>query len=172
MKKIISLLFILSLALALTACGKEDAHQETGTDPSTAQSAATQTTSPSSTASTAPAFQEIVLVDNDALTFKITGIQDDSILGYTWKVFLENKTDKELMFSLDSVAVNGFMCDPYWAEKVAPAKKSNSTISWLKSDFVENGIQTVEEVDFQLRVYDANDWLAEDVLKETFTVEP
>lgn len=172
MKKIISLLFALSLMLSLTACGKEDAHQETGTDPSTTQSAASQTTAPTTTASTAPAFQEIVLVDNDALTFKITGIQEDSILGYTWKVFLENKTGKELMFSMDSVSVNGFMCDPYWAEKVAPEKKSNSTISWLKSDFAENGIEAVDEVAFQLRVYDANDWLAEDVLKETFTVEP
>ncbi len=178
MKKLIIILTTTLLLLAMTGCGKEDIHQETGTDPTptTTQSAATQspstqtTTAPSTQA--APVFQEIVLVDNEQITVKITGVTTDPLRGYTLKVFLENKTDKELLFTMDGTSVNGFMCDPFWAEIVAADKKSNSNISWLESDFEENGIEIVEEISFRLRVYDSNDWLAEDILNESFTIKP
>ena len=106
------------------------------------------------------------------LTFTITGIEEDALMGYTLKVFLENKTEKELMFTLEDTSVNGFMCDPFWAETVAAGKKSNTTISWFETDFQDNGIETVEDITFTLRVYDNDDWMADDILKEVFTVNP
>ena len=54
-------------------------------------------------------FAEQVLVEDDNCTVKVTGIEADGLWGYTLKVFLENKTDTELMYSLEKVAVNGFM---------------------------------------------------------------
>lgn len=178
MKKTLTLLTAAALLLALSGCGKEDTKQETGTDPSTTQSttAATKPSTPETT-TTAPTepeavFEEIVLVENEDITFKITAVQNDPIRGYTLKVFLENKTDKELLFTFDNTSVNGFMCDPFWAEIVAAEKKSNNSISWLNSDFEENGIEDVEEISFTLRVYDSNDWLADDILNESFTIHP
>lgn len=97
---------------------------------------------------------------------------EDSIWGYTLKVFLENKTDKNLMFSADDVSVNGFMCDPFWACTVAPGKKANEKITFSEKSFQENGIEAVEEITFTLHIYDSNDFSAESVLKETFTVKP
>ena len=76
------------------------------------------------------------------------------------------------MFTVESVSVNGFMCDPFWAESVAAGKKSNTSISWFASDFEDNGIQEVEEITFTLRVYDSNDFLAEDVFRDTITIQP
>ena len=131
-----------------------------------------ETTQATTEAPAAAEFEKITLVDNDDITFTITGIDENGLMGYTLKVFLENRTDKDLMFAMDDTSVNGFMCDPFWAETVAAGKKSNTTVSWFETDFEENGIETVEEIVFTLRVYDSNDFLADDILNDTFTVNP
>lgn len=115
-------------------------------------------------------FEEIVIVDDENCCFKITGVDEDNIWGYTWNVYAENKTDKTLMFSFDDVAVNGYMCDPFWATEVSAGMKSNSEISWFTNEFEENGITGVENVVFTLRVFDSDDWLADPYLENVYTV--
>lgn len=167
MKKIIPMLTAAALFLTLTACGREDTSQETAPPPSSESTTTQQTT----TAQPDTKFEEMILVDNEDVTFKITAMENDPIWGYTLKVFVENKTDLDLMFTLEAVSINSFMCDPFWATAVSAGKKSNSSISWLESTLEENGIEAVEEITFTLRAYDDNDWMAEDVFCQTFTVE-
>jgi hypothetical protein len=50
--------------------------------------------------------------------------------------------------------------------------KSNSSISWFESEFEENGIESVEEIRFTLRVYDSKNFSAEDVFQGSFTIQP
>lgn len=124
------------------------------------------------TEATEATFQPIVLVDNDDICVKINSTESDSIWGYTLNVYLENKTDKELLFTVDDVSINRYMCDPFWAESVAAGMKSNSSINWFESSLEENSISDVKEIVFTLRVYDANDFYADDVLLKTFTITP
>lgn len=119
-----------------------------------------------------PADGELVLFDNEHCAMIITGYDPENLWGYTVNVYLENKTSKELMFSINDAAVNGYMCDPFWAETVAPGKRSNTSISWMASDFESNGITTVESLTLPVRVYDNNDWLAPELVDETFTITP
>ena len=105
-------------------------------------------------------------------TVIIKGYDEDALLGYGVNVFLENKTDKELMFSVSEVSVNGYMCDPFWATTVSAGKKANEQITFFKSDLEANGIDDVEEITFTLNIYDNADWLAEYLVKESFTVTP
>ena len=175
MKKIISLALAALLSLSMAACGSSDSVTTPPTTEAVTQvttAPATEATTVETTEATTAAFESIVLVDNEDITFSITGIEEDGLMGYTLKVFLENKTDRELMFTLEDTSVNGFMCDPFWAETVVAGKKSNTTISWFESDFQENGIESVEDITFTLRVYDNDDWMADDILKEVFTVIP
>ena len=163
-RMIVAILAVLMLS-SLTACvqAPDAPAQETAgkeTDQTTAATPATE------------AFEEMVLVDDENCTFKITATGTDSIWGYTLKVFLENKTDLDLMFSLEDVSVNGYMCDPFWASSVAAGKKANEEISFFDSDFEKNGITEVSEITFTLNVYDSNDWSADHLVKETFTIHP
>lgn len=119
-----------------------------------------------------PVDGEIVLFDNEDCAMIVTGFDPDNMWGYTMNVYLENKTDKNLMFSIDGAAVNGFMCDPFWADSIVSGKRSNTTISWMESDFEDNGITDVESLTLPIRVYDEDDWMAEDLINETFTVNP
>lgn len=152
---------ILSLVLAMVACGETPATEETA-----------PTLSASTTEPLPSGFSALTLVDNEQFTVRISDIDPKGFWGYTLKVYLENKTDKELMFSTDNVSVNGFMCDPYWAVTVAPGKKANEDISFGEGDFERNNIQSVEQIEFTLCIYDSNDILAGNLLEQVFTVKP
>lgn len=115
---------------------------------------------------------EKVIVNNDQLTFIILGSTDDNIWGYTLNCFIENKTDVAMMISWDDVSVNGFMIDPFWAETVAPGMRSYAQISFSTSQFEENAITEVENIEFTMRAYDSNNWSADDFVKESFVYEP
>ena len=179
-QKIYALLLCFLLTLSLAAC--KAASQDDTIVTTAPNNTPSTTTVPNTTPSTTTApqssiledsdFQALTLVDNEDVCFRITAIENDAIWGYTLKVYIENKTDKELMFSVDDVSVNGFMCDPFWAETVSPGKKSNSTISWFESDFEENEISEVEEITFTLNVYDSNDYNADDILQQEFIITP
>lgn len=170
MKKILCTAMAAVMILTLAACGSTGSNE---TDTLSTEGSTTQATTEATEGSVDTAvFEELTLVDNENATVKITAIDADNFWGYTLKVFLENKTDKELMFTVESVSVNGFMCDPFWAVSVAPGKKANDEISFSESDFEDNGIETVDEIVFTLRVFDSEDWMADDLVNETITVNP
>ena len=118
--------------------------------------------------------KEIIVADTENYTFKIKGSEYDEFWeAWNIKVYLENKTNENMMFSWEDVSVNGYMIDPFWASEVAPNKKENTTISFYESDFIENDIETVENVSFRLNIYNENPdtWeVTKEHLNDTFTV--
>ena len=172
MQKFIVVLAALAL---LISAGCAAAPEETTSRPVPQTSAPTtqattvpETTIPETTQPTV----EITLVDNGNCAVILKGYDENALLGYGMNVYLENKTDKELMFSVGEVSVNGYMCDPFWATTVSAGKKANEQITFFESDLEANGIESVEEISFTLNVYDNADWLAEYLVKESFTVNP
>ena len=163
-KRILLTLSALALVLSLAACGEAPSTDETVNNPSVS---VTEPSQPETSN-----FSPLTLVDSDQFTVKLSGIDPKGFWGYTLQVFIENKTDKELMFSTDDVSVNGFMCDPYWAASIAGGKKANEEISFSEGDFERNGIEAVKEIEFTLSIYDSNDILADDLFKQTFTIKP
>ena len=163
-QKMMAFLLAAVFCLALAACG--GAEENTTGSVNSSSSSTQESTKPSGTS------KEQVLVEDENITVKFTGTQEDSLWGYTVKVYLENNTDNDLMFSVDDVSVNGFMCDPFWASTVAAGKKANEKITFSEAAFAENGIEAVEEITFTLHVYDSNDLSADSLLKKTFTVNP
>lgn len=164
-RKALSACLVLSLLFSLTACGRKAAvPSETAQSTAAAESSAAPTVQ--------NAFAETVIVDNESCTFKVTAIEEEAFWGYTLKAFLENKTGKELMFTLQDVSVNGFMCDPFWATSVTAGMKSNADISFSASDFERNGISQVTDIEATVKVYDANDLTAGDVVYEHFILYP
>lgn len=115
---------------------------------------------------------EQVVVDNADITFIIYGSEIDDIWGYTLHAYIENKTDKHLMFSWDDVSVNGFMVTSLWAADVAPGMRSYTDILFAESDFADNNITTVEEIEYTLNVSNAKDWLSDAIFNQTFTYKP
>ena len=100
--------------------------------------------------------QPIVVVDNENITFTVKSTYYDDTWGeYGLKVYLENKTPDAVMFALEDVSVNGYMCDPFWASEVAGEKKENTNISWYITSLEENDInyKEITDIEFNLVAY-------------------
>ena len=113
-----------------------------------------------------------VIVDNEDLYFAIKNVRADAALGYTWKAYVENRTDKNLMFSFEKVSVNGVMCDLFWAEVINSGKKGNCEITWMRDALQKRGIDEVTQVDFTLNVYNDDDYTEAPLMHDPFTVCP
>ena len=115
---------------------------------------------------------QVVVADDENVRFVIEWADDEDSYAYTVYAYMENKTDKNLMFAWDLVSVNGLMVDPFWATVVAAGKNACSAITFYRSDLTENGITDVNEIEFTLTVSDYENWDAVNLLDKTFTYQP
>ena len=122
--------------------------------------------------SRAPTEDQVVLVDNDDLRFVIEWADEEDTSAYTVYVYMENKTDRNLMYSWDLVSVNDVMIDPFWAMSVAAGKKACSEVTFYRSELENNGIKEVSDIEFTLLVSDYDDWAADYLLEETYSYTP
>ena len=111
---------------------------------------------------------DFILVDNEYVTVIAVGYNDST--DFEIGLFLLNKTDKEVMFSVDDASLNGFMIDPYFAKSVLPGKCAYGSMNWSSSQLEENDITDVEEIEFKLKAYDYNDWFSDPFAEEIITL--
>lgn len=165
MKKKISILglliSILAICLFMTACGGSDADNDAATDQTDAE-VSTDTGEDTSAESL-----NQVLVDNEYITITLTNFDFDGFYGPEMKVLVENKSDRDIMVSIDDVSVNGFMLDPFWATTISAGKSANESIEWFDSDVEENGITSFETVECTFTGYDDDNY---DDLFDTDTI--
>lgn len=183
MKRLIACVCMFVLLLGLTACGgseeqvavekkEEIVISQTEAQVNETQSEETEMEESNSSAATI-SFEEITVVDNEYCTIKVTGIDADNMWGYTIKVFLENKSsDKTFMYAVMSAAVNGVDVDPMFASEVAAGKKSNEEIVFMSDDLNTAGIEDYTDIELNFRVYDTNNWEADDVAQASVHVYP
>lgn len=115
---------------------------------------------------------DLILVDNEYCTIIVTGYDPEGLLGYTVDLFAVNKTDKDMMISAENVSINGVMIDPFYAEQIIAEKSRYSAMTFLCSSLEENGISDINEIEFMLKAYDMNDWLAEEFVNEQVQLHP
>lgn len=170
MKKIASLILALMLIISLVACGGETT-PDNDNDKKPSQSENNNDTE--KTDKNEISFTEVIAVDNAECMIKITEIDPDNMWGYTLKAQLENKsTDKTYMFSVDTASINGVECDPLFAKEVAAGKKANDGIVFSSDELKENGVGDYTDIELTFRVYDSEDWTAEEVAIETVNIYP
>lgn len=160
MKKFFVLFLSLLFVLSFVACGNDEEGGDAGS------------TSTSSSTDTAKAeFQEVTLFDDDNCTMIVKGFEIDDIWGFTLNVFLENKTDKTLMFGVEDASVNGYMHDPFWASEVAAGKKENTEIQWDLEALEEDGIEKVENIEMKIHVFDSDNYDMDYFVDDTYSLE-
>ena len=116
-------------------------------------------------------FEGLTAVDNEACAITITDIDSDNMWGYTLNALMENRSaDTTYMFSVESASINGVQADPLFADEIAPGKKANEEISF--PDLEDYGITDFTDIELVFRVYDSNNWMADDVARETVHVYP
>lgn len=112
---------------------------------------------------------EVVLVDNEDLTFIVEFVEEQDI-SYVVRCYIVNKTERTLMTSWENVKVNGQALDPFWTALTAPGKSAYAQVQFANSELQDLGIDTVEEITFNLMAYDYADWM--EVLNLPSAYEP
>ena len=115
---------------------------------------------------------QVVVAEDENARFVIEWADAEDASEYTVYVYMENKTDRNLMYAWDMVSVNDMMVDPFWATVVAAGKKACAEVVFYRSDLADNGIEDVENVEFTLIVSDYDDWEGGNMLEKTFSYRP
>ena len=116
-----------------------------------------------------PQEKDRVLLSNDRCRITLTGIETEGEWGFTARLYLENFSDQNLIFSAENVTVNGIMADPAWAAPVAAGKRSASSVIWSLPALREKGIEQVEEISLPFRIYNERDY-SDTAAQETVSV--
>ena len=169
MNKIICLaLAILMLFGGLVACGNVNPEV---TDPTMTNIITIPAITEAPTEPILNADTEYIIAQDDNVSFIIKGAPyDDRIWGTAIDVYLENNTNKNLMFTIDEVSINGYMVNPLFATTVAAGKKENTSITIFADDMTKNNVTRIENIEFTLHIYNADDLLEADILEETYSV--
>lgn len=92
------------------------------------------------------------------------------VLGYvstpepSINIYALNKTNKDIIFNAYDVLVNDCNIEPFFHTDVPANCGAFDVISWINSDFEENGITKLDKVEMILNVYDSSSY--RDIIEE------
>ena len=80
---------------------------------------------------------EVVLVDDELARIVVTEKFNDEILGPSYKVSVENKTDKKIIVQTRDVSIDGVMEEPIFSVEVTAGKKANDNMTFMNIESLE-----------------------------------
>ena len=163
MKKYTVLLFILVTVLLLAGCSKGNKNLTATVPAATEESEQEEPSRAVEDSTAAPAVSdatlpETVLVDEEGIKVTATGIDKDALFGTEIFLLIENNTDQALIFQSERVSVNGYMVESIMSSEVAAGKKANDTLTLIDSDMEASGIDTIDEIELYLHVFNVDTW--------------
>ena len=110
-----------------------------------------------------------VIMDNEYLTVVVTDYEKACRGAYMANLFIQNKSRRNLLLSVEEMSADGEPTDSIWAQSVWARKSAFSTAFYLRSPSRE-GVADDEEkkVRFRLDAFDIRDWSFQGIEDETF----
>jgi len=100
-----------------------------------------------------------VLLDQGGVRVTVQGLNtEDSFWGADVNLLVENDSGLNVIVTANDVSVNGYMIDPYFSCEVPSGKIAYDQMSFVQSDLDDNGVETIDTLEFTLHVYDAVSW--------------
>ncbi|MCH5180467.1 MAG: hypothetical protein J1F32_04595 [Erysipelotrichales bacterium] len=113
-----------------------------------------------------------VIIDNEFAEVTITGYRDYS-WGFEVNMFLENKSEKELLFNVGDSRVNGIKMETTGLQYIVPGNLSYLTFGWSCFDLLKLGITDITQIEFEFEIrYKIESFFDYYIVKETFTLNP
>lgn len=113
-----------------------------------------------------------VLFDSNGVRIVCKGLKQDIIWDGTVVFYMENNSGREISIYAENVSVNGFMQDVGLWSDLRPGTRLIDGMSMIDlSDLEIESIDQIENIEFNLRVVDANTWediVTTDVIILTF----
>lgn len=99
---------------------------------------------------------DIILMDNEYVTIIATSIGFDENGDYIMILFIQNKSDVNVVVKPTTVCLNGVEIDPWWNATVPAGKPTYGSISWFGSNLNSYDITTVETITMTMTISDEN----------------
>ena len=71
---------------------------------------------------------------------------------------IENTSGQNVGINVDNMSINGYMMTPLFSTTVYDGKKAIDDITILSSDLEANGISSVDQVELQFHIYNAESY--------------
>lgn len=98
------------------------------------------------------------LVNKDGVRIVGKYVTEDSIWGAGVLLFIENKSDKDILVQCDNMSINGYMVTPYFSSQVNKGRMALDTITILSSDLEENNIDEVKDLELNFNIVDPDSY--------------
>lgn len=85
-------------------------------------------------------------------------VNENSFWGTAVLLYIENTSGRNVSISCDNMSINGFMVTPYFSSTIYDGKKAYDDITILSSDLEENSIESVEDIELNFHIYDADSY--------------
>ena len=100
---------------------------------------------------------DVRIISNDYVDFIGTSFSEGDYDDVEMSVYLSNKTDKDIIISIDGCFINDAEADPFWAAFLPAGKSVYTNVYWLLSDLQAVGIDSLESIHkivAEISVYD------------------
>ena len=97
---------------------------------------------------------EKLAFDNDQFVCIVQYLDPEGFYGNTLRLYMENKTDRRVVFSAADATVNGIAVDLLWAHSVYAGHIALDGVVLDDNDLTQNGITEIESIEFVMNVYD------------------
>ena len=85
-------------------------------------------------------------------------VDENSFWGTAILLYIENTSGQNVGINVDNMSINGYMMSPLFSTTVYDGKKSIDDITILSSDLEANGITSIDQVELQFHIYNADDY--------------
>lgn len=96
--------------------------------------------------------EEVVLVDDELAKIVVTEKFNDEIFGPSYKVSVENKTDKKIIVQTRDISIDGVMEEPIFSIEVTAGKKANDNMTFMNIE----GLDNLKNLEGELVIIDEN----------------
>ncbi len=98
-----------------------------------------------------------VVYDEGGIKISYNGIQFNDY-SVDFKFLIENNTNKGITIQARDESINDFMVSGIMSDDVQPGKKANGSLTYYKSMLEENGISSIENLEFSFHIFDGESW--------------
>lgn len=100
---------------------------------------------------------DAVIYEKNGIKITYNGTSNGSFFT-SFNLLIENNSNIAITVQVRDESINGYMMDGIMSEDVQPGKKANAELSFLNSSLEENGISSIESVEFSFHIYTKEDW--------------
>ncbi len=99
-----------------------------------------------------------VLLDQNGVIITLKSLEQGGMFGPSLKVLIENNSEKSITVQIRNSSINGIMADAMFSSEVAPNKKANDEITFMKSDLEKANISLIKDIEFKFHIFDSQTW--------------